>query len=111
MYYLLLYYTYFSHRTSQEELREYYSTQPRVPQNITVDEKYLETFMPNQDPALLMNDTLQSLINPRQDSTAEGLYGLLSTQWCINIHAFLMAALFIIALARLVYSHKSCHFH
>lgn len=88
------------YRTAQEELRDYYSKQPREAVNLTIGVPYFKAFMPNSNAAELQNASKELLTNTRQDETLDGLYGLLSTEWCIYIHGGLMAGLFTIALMR-----------
>lgn len=93
-----------SYWTAQEELREYNSAQSRTANLTLVDDPIVDTFSGNQDPTLSTNETVNLLTNGRQDNFLYDLYGLISTQWCINIHGSLMAGLFVFALIRFVYT-------
>lgn len=64
--------------------------------------------MPNVDHTQLSNATKTLLVDTRQDSTLDGLYGLLSTDTCIYIHGALMAGLFTFALTRSVTFYTIC---
>lgn len=90
----------FINRTSQEELRQYYGSQEKTVTGLKIGENYAREFMPNTNHNDISNSTKSVLANPRQDDTLDGLYGLISTDWCIYIHGALMAGLFTFALLR-----------
>lgn len=64
--------------------------------------------MPTVNHTQLTEAIKTQLLNPRIDSTLDGLYGLLSTDTCIYIHGGLMAGLFIFALTRSLTFYTIC---